>query len=76
MKTVAYVQRPVEVDEIDENSQQLVWLGCKPEPFEESDLAVHPFYGGQIVDLASAQKIIPLQKYASGLEVVKVIFVD
>ena len=72
--TTIYVQRPEA--EVDENSQQLVWLDRKPEPFEESDIVLYPARDGQIVDLASAKRIIPLQTYADGIEVEEVFFVD
>ena len=73
MSTV-YVQK-VEPKEIDENTQQLVWLDRKPEPFEESDLVVWPAITGQITDLDSARRIIPTCRYASGIEVTEVVFV-
>ena len=73
MKTVAYVQR---VAEIDQNSQQLVWLGRKPQPFEESDIVLSPGDDGEIVDLESAQEIISQQKYMDGIEIVEIVFVD
>lgn len=72
--TTVYVQRAEA--EIDENSQQLVWLDRKPEPFQESDFVVWSSVRGAITDLESARRIVPLQKYAGGIEVDEVIFID
>ena len=74
MSSVAYVQRPEA--EVDENSQQLIWLDRKPEPFEESDFVIWPASDGQITDLESARRIIPMQKYADKINITEVVFVD